>query len=174
MKRSMQGMAVLAATVLLPGGAGAHVTIENPQAVVGSYYRAVFDVPHGCGASPTTTLRVVIPAGIVTAKPMPKPGWTIEIIKEGLEKSVQNEGHKLTERVKEVVWKGGRLSSEEFDSFTLMVRLPATSGPLPFPTVQSCEVGETRWVEIPPEGKTSLDVRYPAPSVLLVPLGAPQ
>jgi periplasmic copper chaperone A len=174
MKRSMRGLFALLPIVLSPAIAGAHVTIENPQAVVGSYYRAVFDVPHGCGASATTALQIVIPAGIVMAKPMPKPGWTIEIIKEKLEKPVQNEGHELTERVKEVVWKGGRLSSDEFDSFTLMVRLTATSGPLPFPTVQTCEVGETRWVEIPPEGKTSLDVRYPAPSVLLVPAGAPQ
>jgi uncharacterized protein YcnI len=174
MTRNIQRLFVLAAGVLTPGIAGAHITIENPQAVAGSYYRAVFDVPHGCERSPTTTLRVVIPAGIVTAKPMPKPGWTIEIVREKLQQPVQIEGHDVTERVKEVAWVGGRLSSDEFDSFTLMVRLVATPGRLPFPVIQSCEIGETRWVENPPEGKTSHDVRYPAPSVLLVPGGAPQ
>ncbi len=105
---------------------------------------------------------------------MPKPGWTIEIVKEALPQPVKIEGHDVSQRIREVAWQGGRLSSDEFDSFTLMVRLPAAPGPLHFPTVQTCETGDTRWVDIPPEGKTSRDVPYPAPSVLLVPTGAPK
>ncbi|MFX9740594.1 DUF1775 domain-containing protein, partial [Acinetobacter baumannii] len=34
--------------------ASAHVTLENRQAAVGSYYKAVFAVPHGCAGSATT------------------------------------------------------------------------------------------------------------------------
>jgi periplasmic copper chaperone A len=33
--------------------ASAHVTLETKQAAVGSYYKAVFAVPHGCAGSPT-------------------------------------------------------------------------------------------------------------------------
>lgn len=159
---------------LLPAEAGAHIVLDTPQAVAGSYYKAVFNVSHGCEGSPTTTLRVLLPEGVTMAKPMPKPGWKTEIIKQGLEQPAKLEGHAMTERVKEIVWQGGLLPGDQFDTFTLMVRLPAETGPLAFPVVQICEAGETRWVEVPPEGKTAHDLAHPAPVIHLVPSGAPQ
>ena len=68
--------AVIALATLAASPAAAHVTLEKRQAPVGSYYKAVFAVPHGCAGSPTVKLRVQIPEGVIGIKPMPKPGWT--------------------------------------------------------------------------------------------------
>jgi uncharacterized protein YcnI len=156
----------------LSGRSNAHITLAVKEAPQGSYYRAVFDVPHGCSGSATTSVSVEIPADIVMAKPQPKAGWTLSLAHEKLAKPIVREsGSLMTERVSRVTWSGGVLPDDEFDSFMVWVRLPNHSGPLYFPTVQHCEVGETRWIEIPPSGKTPRDVPHPPPYLLLT---APQ
>src|SRR5258705_9616111 len=92
-------IAALAATPV-----AAHVTLENRQAVVGSYYKAVFAVPHGCAGSATTKIRVQIPEGVIAIKPMPKPGWSVETIKGKYATEYELHGSKLSEGVKEVIW----------------------------------------------------------------------
>src|SRR4029077_18291821 len=47
----------VAAMVLAASPANAHITLETRQAAVGSYYKAVFAVPHGCAGSPTIKIR---------------------------------------------------------------------------------------------------------------------
>ncbi|HVZ07221.1 YcnI family protein [Rhodopila sp.] len=166
---------------LLAGGlfgrvpaASAHVVLELQQATAGTYFKAVFVVPHGCDEAATTALAVELPPGIVIARPMPKPGWTLDIQKEALTRPLLNEGHEITRRVSQVTWQGGKLPADEYDTFTMMLRLPETPGRLYFPVRQVCEQGETRWDQVPPAGKNSRDVRYPAPSLLLIPAETPQ
>ena len=69
---------------------------------MGSYYKAVFAVPHGCAGSPTVKLRVQIPEGVIGIKPMPKPGWTIEMVKGANATEYEFHGGKISEGVKEV------------------------------------------------------------------------
>ena len=57
----------------------AHIRpFEARQAPVGAPYKAVISIPHGCDGSATTRVRVLIPEGVISVKPMPKPGWSIE------------------------------------------------------------------------------------------------
>ena len=79
--------------------ASAHVTLENRQAAVGSYYKAVFAVPHGCAGSATTKVRVQIPEGVIAIKPMPKPGWSVETVKGKYATVYELHGSKLSEGV---------------------------------------------------------------------------
>lgn len=151
----------------------AHVVLKDATAVSGTYHVATFRVPHGCGASPTTAIRIVIPDGIVVAKPVPKPSWRIEIVHEELRAPVPGEGRPLTQRPKEIAWIGGPLPDAYMDEFTVLFRLPTRTGPLWFPTVQVCEQGETRWIDVPPEGKTIRDMRFPPPGLTLVPAAPP-
>jgi uncharacterized protein YcnI len=162
---------MLTGTLLLGRAAtcAAHITLATKEAAEGSYYLAVFDVPHGCSGSATTSISVDIPADIVTAKPQPKAGWTLTLTHEKLAEPVKREsGAMMTERVSNVSWSGGTLPDEEFDSFTILMHLPNRPGPLYFPTVQHCESGETRWIEMPPAGKTTRDVPHPPPYVTLI------
>jgi uncharacterized protein YcnI len=59
----------------------AHVTLETQEAHVGSTYKAVLRVPHGCEGAATLKVRVQVPEGVIAVKPMPKAGWTLETVK---------------------------------------------------------------------------------------------
>lgn len=156
-------------TVSFP--AHAHVTLEQQRATAGGYYKAVLRVPHGCKNSPTTAVRVRIPDGVTGVKPQPKPGWKVEIVREALDPPVvDRHGHTVTERVASIHWTGGRLLDEHYDEFVMRVRLPDTPGQtIYFPTVQDCEVGVHRWIEIPAEGRSRSDYDEPAPQLTLTP-----
>ena len=79
--------ALLAALSMSLGfGASAHTVLEYQVATAGQSYKATFKVGHGCGASPTREIVVDIPAGVQGAKPMPKPGWRLEVVREKLER----------------------------------------------------------------------------------------
>ncbi|MDB5644105.1 MAG: hypothetical protein JWN07_3422, partial [Hyphomicrobiales bacterium] len=59
--------ALAAACLALP--AQAHVTLEKSEATAGQPYKGVLRVGHGCSGSPTTSLSVEIPDGVVAVKP---------------------------------------------------------------------------------------------------------
>ena len=65
-----------AGAVVVVCSACAHVTLETREAPVGTPYKAVLRVPHGCEGAATVALRVRIPEGMIAVKPMPKPGST--------------------------------------------------------------------------------------------------
>lgn len=150
----------------------AHVTLETPAAPVGSTYKAVFRVPHGCDGSTTIKLRVQIPEGVIAVKPMPKPGWTLETVKGRYAAAYDYYGTPTSEGVTEVVWSGGSLPDEFYDEFVLRAYLTADLKPdtgLYFPVVQECETGVERWIEIPAEGEAADDYETPAPGLRLLP-----
>jgi uncharacterized protein YcnI len=91
----------IAALVLAASPASAHISLEPKQATIGSSYKAVFAVPHGCAGSATIKIRVQIPEGVIGAKPMPKAGWNVEAISGKYASEYDYHGSKLTEGVKE-------------------------------------------------------------------------
>src|ERR1044072_1516698 len=117
MSKSACAAIVLAAVVASP--AAAHVTLERRQAPVGSYYKAVVAVPHGCAGSPTVKLRVQAPEGVIGIKPMPKAGWTVETVKGKYATEYDFHGSKLSEGVKEVVWSGGEPAGDNYHEFSV-------------------------------------------------------
>jgi copper(I)-binding protein/uncharacterized protein YcnI len=168
MKRSLTAVLALAA---LTGTAAAHIVLATPIAPAGSYYAGQFRVGHGCDGAATTALRIAIPEGVLTARPQPKPGWTIEIEKAPLATPVKGEGgHDITERVAAITWKGS-LEADYFDEFGVMMKLPDAAGPLYFPTIQTCVTGENRWTDIPAAGQAWHDVPHPAPVLELTAAG---
>lgn len=160
---------VMLACATIAGPAFGHVVLAEREAPAGSYYKAVFRVPHGCEGAATTGIRVTLPEGVMIAKPEPKPGWTLSIEHEALARPVQNDGHKLTERVRSVAWQGGDLPDDQFSEFVLMVRLPADQGRVLFPVIQSCGAKEVRWVDEPVSDRSETPPPHPAPSVTLLP-----
>lgn len=150
----------------------AHVTLETREAPVGSSYKAVLRVPHGCEGQPTNVVRVRIPEGFFAVKPMPKAGWTLEKIVGPYENTYVNHGTEVAEGVQEVVWSGGNLLDDEYDEFvmrgSLADSLPVGST-LYFRVVQECPGGlAERWIEIPSESQTAGDLEMPAPGLKLI------
>lgn len=149
----------------------AHVTLETQQAVAGAYYKAVLRVAHGCNGSPTVAIRVRLPENVSDVKPQPKPGWTIETVKQKLARPhTDAEGRAVTETVREIHWRGGPLLDEHYDEFVFRIRLPNEPGEtLYFPTVQECLEGTHRWIEIPGLKGGHREQREPAPRLKLLP-----
>ena len=157
-----------AASAATAGSAAAHVVLSVRQAPAGSYYTGAFHVGHGCAGSATTALRVEIPAAITGAKPQPKPGWTLEIERAPLASPVKGEGGEtITTRAAAFTWRG-RLPDDEFDEFAITAKLPAEAGVLAFPAIQTCEEGETRWID-QPAAPGQPRSPHPAPTLTVLP-----
>jgi uncharacterized protein YcnI len=154
---------------LMPALARAHSTADPSEGTAGAYLRTAFRVTHGCKGSPTTAVTIRLPDGVLSAKPMPKPGWTIEIKSRPLDPPVDSgHGFKIRETVSEVTWTGGRLENAHFDEFVLSMRLPDKPGAtLYFPMVQTCEKGANNWTGIPAAGQKWGDLPEPAPFITL-------
>jgi uncharacterized protein YcnI len=169
MKVKSSGFVIAALLFATP--AYAHVTLEGRQAAIGTWYKAVFAVPHGCAGSATTKIRVQIPDGVIDVKPMPKPGWNVEVVKGKYAAPYDFHGGKISEGAKEVVWSGGKLADDNYDEFVISTYLTATLKPdtvLYFPTVQECEQGINRWIDIPADAEHTHDTKSPAPGVKLI------
>ena len=167
MIRVLSRAAVLAAAVAaIAAPAFAHSTLEVQQAQVGSTYKAVLRVPHGCGAEATNVVRVQIPEGFYNVKPMPKAGWTLETVTGPYSQAYDNHGTQLTEGVKEIVWKDGNLPNEWYDEFVFRGTFAGTlkPGKFYFPAIQECASGEEAWIDVSGDENAEM----PAPSLELV------
>jgi periplasmic copper chaperone A len=169
MFRSTIRAVAIAAIALAATSASAHVTLENATAPAGSYYKAVIRVPHGCDGAATTSIRVQIPAGVLQAKPMPKPGWVLKTTIAKLAQPYDWDGTTITEDVREIAWSGGELPDAYYDEFVFRAKLPDGEGDaIWFPVIQTCTKGEARWIEIPAAGKSEDDYEFPAPGLILI------
>lgn len=166
----IRAVVLLAAAIGSP--AAAHLVFDQPHGVAGARAVAFLRVGHGCGPSPTLSIRVEIPAEVTVVRPQPKAGWTLSIERAPLPKPITGEGGAvIRERVTAVRWTGA-LPSDEFDQFGLALTLPARAGPLYFPTVQRCASGPVAWTTIPAPGQAWHAVANPAPVIDLAPAEA--
>jgi uncharacterized protein YcnI/copper(I)-binding protein len=155
---------------LMASAALAHVTLERREATAGRSYKAILTVPHGCGASPTTGIRVTIPEGVFSVKPQPKAGWQLATTSGPYARAYANHGRELREGVKEIAWSGGVLPNEHYDEFVFIAQIDASlagAGQIHFPVVQTCANGETRWDQVPQAG-TSARLERPAPALRIL------
>ena len=162
--RATAAVATLAA---LSAPALAHVTLEVQQAEIGSTYKAVLRVPHGCGTEATHVVRVQIPEGFFAVKPMPKPGWKLETVTGAYAGSYDNHGTAVTEGVTEIIWSDGNLPNEFYDEFVFRGTFAGSlePGKFYFPAIQECASAEADWLDVTgAEGAGE-----PAPSLTLVP-----
>ena len=159
----MKHLLIAAAAACFASSAFAHVTLERQEANAGQAYKGVLRVGHGREGTPTTSINVEIPEGIVAVKAMPKTGWKLATEQGSYAQSVQVHGKALASGVRRIVWSGGALPDDQYDEFTFVAQIaPYVAGPVHFPVVQSCEKGEHRWVEIPQTGQSRSDLRAPA------------
>ncbi|MBV6636660.1 MAG: YcnI family protein [Mameliella sp.] len=148
----------------------AHAALETQTAAPGSYYKGVVQIGHGCSGQATLAVHVEIPEGVISVKPMPKAGWTLETETGAYAGVYDNHGRSVTEGVRRITWTG-ELPDAHYDEFVFRARLtdglePGTT--LWFKTVQECADGKNAWVEIPEEGQDPHDLDSPAPGLKLI------
>lgn len=171
----LSGAAVLGAITLTLGGAvaaNAHVTVSSDTAEAGAYSLLTFSVPHGCDGSATTAVSIQVPEEITSVTPTRNPLYTVETISEVLDTPIMDShGNEVTERIAEVVYTAQTpLPDDQRDAFELSVKLPenAAGATLYFPTVQTCEQGESAWVQIAAEGQDPHELDLPSPQIAII------
>ena len=150
-----------------------HVVLEEPAALAGQSYKAALRISHGCAGSPTTAVRVLIPAGLRGAKPMPKPGWTVTLRREKLASPYEQHGRQVSEDVVEIHWtaasRASWLDDAHVDEFVLRGTLPAQAGPMWFKVLQTCEQGSLDWSQLPAGGTSTQGLKSPAARLDILP-----
>lgn len=173
MSKSILRSAVVVAGVcaLSLGGAlaaSAHVSVSPNTTAAGSYALLTFGVPHGCAGSSTTKVAIKIPEQITAVTPTVNPNWDVQKVMVPLNPAVTDRhGNQITERVDQVVYTAKTPLPDGYrDALVLSLQVPDAVGQtLSFPTVQTCEVGETAWIEPTVEGQAEPD--HPAPAFVV-------
>lgn len=151
----------------------AHPTLEYQVAPAGSSYKASMRIGHGCGNSPTRQISMAIPAGVRGAKPMPKPGWALEVQREKLAQPYVSHGRTVTDDVVRVTWTAKTpedyLPNAHYDEFVVVGQLPAKAGPMYWPVNQVCADGRSDWTETPQPGQKHADLKTPAALLDILP-----
>ncbi len=113
--------------VLAAGGvASAHVSIAEDEVAAGSTALITFQWSHGCDGSPTTAVRIQMPAEIAQVTPTVNANWEVSKTMEALDTpSEGSHGEQITERVAEVVYTAKTPLDDGFrDAFVLSVPIP--------------------------------------------------
>ena len=118
-----------AALIALAAPAFAHVEADGETAASG-ITTVTFNVEHGCADSPTTSMKIQLPAGTTEVEAQNPTGFTSSSTADTL------------------TWSGGSLPATTAGTFVADMRIVGTAGDTIFlPTVQGCAVGENDWIE---------------------------
>ncbi|HEY9357119.1 MAG TPA: YcnI family protein [Arthrobacter sp.] len=166
------GAAAGAAVLLLSAatGASAHVGVTPDKTAANSYALLTFGIPHGCEESGTTKVAITLPAELNDAQPTVNPNWTVEKVTEQLaEPRKLADGTSVTKRTSQIVYTAkAPLAHDLRDALVLSLKLPDAAGTtLYFPTLQTCETGQTDWSEIAKGGQDAHSLKAPAPSITI-------
>jgi uncharacterized protein YcnI len=159
-------VATVTVALSLAAPASAHVTATPSTTAAGAYTVATFAVGHGCEGSPTTKIEIQVPESVLSVAPTRNPFYEVEKTIEQLDEPVADaHGNEVTERVASIVYTADTpLPDGQRDTFELSFQIPDAEGEmLTFPTVQTCEEGETGWVEVPADGQDADELESPAP-----------
>lgn len=171
----MKFLCLMPLCVLAAQVASAHVVLDQPAALAGTGYKAALRVSHGCDGSPTTAIKVFVPAGLQGAKPQPKPGWTLAVTTGTLATPYTSHGKTVTDDVTAITWtaasKDSWLPDAYFDEFVLRGSLPQQPGAMWFRVLQTCEKGSTDWAELPAAGTSTQGLKSPAALLELIESG---
>ena len=160
-------LAALATVALVAAPAGAHVSGTPSETAAGSFTVLTMSVPHGCEGSPTTRIEIQVPESVLSVTPTRNPFYDVEANIVELDEPVSDaHGNEVTERTASIVYTANDpLPEGQRDTFELSFQVPDAAGELlAFPTIQTCEKGETGWVEVPSEGQDAEELESPAPA----------
>lgn len=135
--------------------AWASVEAQPSQVPAGTEADVDFVVTHGCDNSPTTSVAIQLPKE-VSGTPLAVTGFGAAVAEGQV-----------------VRWRGGNLPADQQRAFRVHLRLPNAPGAtLYFPVIQSCQLGEIRWIEVPTAGQGPDQLDRPA-AVLRLTAGSP-
>ena len=164
--------ATVAAILVLPGIAQAHVTVQPGTVEGGGFSVVAFRVPNERDNASTTQLRVTLPQDqpIGSVQTTPVPGWKTTTSSRHLDKPIEMFGEHLDSVVSEVTWTatGGGIRPGQFQDFELSLGQLPKSGDLVFNTLQTYSDGEkVNWNQV--SADPSVEPEHPAPILTITP-----
>lgn len=165
-------VATAAIALSLVSPASAHVSASVTDASAGAFTVLTLSVPHGCEGSPTTRIEVQVPESVFSVTPTRNPYYDLEAIIEQLDEPVTDaHGNEITERTSTIAYTARTpLPEGQRDPFERSFQVPDAEGEvLAFPTIQTCEKGETAWTQVPTDGQDEDELDSPAPSFTILP-----
>lgn len=171
MKTSVQALLAVSAALFTTTAASAHVGLAGP-AIANTNFEAVFTVGHGCEDNDTYSVKIVLPAGVTSARG----------IDAGLGRAIPEKNS--AGQVVSVTWTKpvADVLPSDVNLYKLGIRMRLPNTPfatLHFPTYQVCrdEVGNITkhdWIgtgaEVVPDGQVPPE---PAPAITLLPARTP-
>ncbi len=148
LRANVQSISLLSLFLAAAAVASAHATVSPAEAPAASYETFTLSVPTEKDV-PTTAVRMIVPAEVTYISPVVKPGWKIQLQKEG-------------ERITEISWTGGSIPAEQKDLFQFTARTPEEGSTLIWKIYQTYGDGTiVAWDQESPEGGDHDSVQYP-------------
>jgi uncharacterized protein YcnI len=173
--RTALPLTLTAAALLAATAANAHISVSGP-AFAGATHEASFGVGHGCDGADTYRVKVQIPSGVTSVRPLDSVFG-----KAVLEKNAEG-------NVTAVVWTKltGDVLPADTNYYKLAVRFKIPETPfktLYFPTLQTCRAADgtettAEWIDTSGDhgshdGSSGEEAALPAPALLILPPRAP-
>jgi uncharacterized protein YcnI len=164
MKSTIGALLAAVGILLAPAIARAHISVASGPGFANSTQEIVFGVGHGCEGADTYSVKIDIPAGVTSVRPLSSDFGKITV-----EKNAAGD-------VIAVIWQkpDTELLASDLAYYKLTIRLKVPNQPfttLYFPTHQTCKasngtLSSTDWVGTPTSGGTAAE---PAPALKIVP-----
>jgi uncharacterized protein YcnI len=168
MKRTVAALLAVTGGLLLPALAQAHISVASGPGFANTTQELVFGVGHGCAGADTYSVKMEIPAGVTSVRPVRSDFGRVSVEKNGAGDVVA------------VIWQKAEQDLLDADTsyYKLTVRLKLPNQPFTtvyFPTHQTCKAADgtlstTHWIATtaaPGAGEE------PAPAVQVVPARKP-
>lgn len=130
-KLSVFGVLLGVATLAFSASASAHVVVKPAEAVTAGFQTFTIGVPNEKDTS-TTSVKLVIPAGLKYVQSTQKAGWQIDVEKDGT-------GEDAT--VKSITWSGNEVKAGFRDDFTFSGQVPEKATELQWKAYQTYSDG---------------------------------
>lgn len=132
----------------------AHVIVHPSQVGIAAIQEFSMSVPTEKD-NPTVGIKLLIPDGLQMVSPNVKPGWTINVVRNG-----SGEDAKVTE----IDWTGGSIPPEQRDDFLFQAQVPAQETSLHWKAYQTYSDGSVvAWDHDPKLSKGADDDSAPPP-----------
>ena len=132
-----------------------HNYLVETQAPAGYVHDLAMRVPHGCGKSPVTQVRIKIPEDVYRVTVEHRTDWDISTKMRKVDPPVPGDGGRpITETVDEIMWSNVEdpLPADRIGEFRFRATLSDEPGRiLYFRTLNKCIEGDDNYVDLPPE-----------------------
>ncbi len=116
---------VVTVSLLSTNQALAHATVKPNTVGIGKFQSFTLGVPSEKPIA-TIAIRLVLPNGLNHVTPNVKPGWKIEVKKQGTGKTVEDHDKSTGEqKITEIIWTRGNIPAEMRDEFMFSAQVPS-------------------------------------------------